>query len=303
MDDEGRSIVRNVDPDRMRRFLARATSWTKLDRNGVPKSVEPPDKVVRDVLATPDMPLPVLTRVVGTPIFTADGTLETAGGYQPTSRTYYTPASGFKVPAVPERPTRDDIAKAKHGLLDHLLTDFPFVGDAERATAVALLLLPFARELIDGPTPLHLFEKPSPGTGATLLVDMLAHPATGAPIATMSEGQDEDEWRKRITAKLMTGPSFVCIDNLRRRLDSASVSAAITSPRWEDRILGRSEITSLPIRCGWIATGNNRAVSSEIARRTVRCRLDAKVDRPWLREQFKHRDLRGWVRRHRGRLV
>jgi hypothetical protein len=163
--------------------------------------------------------------------------------------------------------------------------------------------LPFARDLIDGPTPLHLFEKPSPGTGATLLVDMLSLPATGRALATMTEGRDEDEWRKRITAKLRSGSTFILIDNLRRRLDSAAVSAGITSPAWEDRILGVSEVTRLPVRCVWMATGNNPAVSTEIARRTVRVRMDAKLDRPWLRDGFKHDNLRQWAADHRGQLV
>ncbi len=54
-----------------------------------------------------------------------------------------------------------------------------------------------------------------------------------------------------------------------------------------------------------MATGNNPAVSSEIARRTVRIRLDAKVDQPWLRpaESFRHPDLRDWARANRGQLV
>ena len=36
-----------------------------------------------------------------------------------------------------------------------LLGDFPFTGDAERPHAVGFLLLPFLRELVDGPTPIH----------------------------------------------------------------------------------------------------------------------------------------------------
>ena len=35
------------------------------------------------------------------------------------------------------------------------------------------VLVDRCRALIDGPTPLHLVEKPTPGTGATLLVDVL----------------------------------------------------------------------------------------------------------------------------------
>jgi hypothetical protein len=119
----------------------------------------------------------------------------------------------------------------------------------------------------------------------------------------MTEGRDEDEWRKRITAKLSGGSPFVLIDNLRRRLDSAAVSAGITSTTWEDRILGVSVMARLPVRCVWLATGNNPAVSTEIARRTVRIRLDAKLDRPWLRNGFRHANLRHWASEHRAELV
>jgi len=132
---------------------------------------------------------------------------------------------------------------------------------------------------------------------------MITYPATGRPIPAMTEGNNEDEWRKRLTAKLMTGPQFLLIDNLRSRLDSAAVSSAITAPAWEDRVLGQSLTVNLPVRCAWIATGNNPAVSSEIARRTVRSRIDAKQDRPWLRDGFKHPDLRTWAQQNRGRLI
>ena len=59
----------------------------------------------------------------------------------------------------------------------------------------------------------------------------------------------------------------------------------------------------LPIRCMWIATGNNPAFSNEMARRLVRIRLDARVDQPSRRESFRHPDLMGWVRANRGKLV
>lgn len=59
----------------------------------------------------------------------------------------------------------------------------------------------------------------------------------------------------------------------------------------------------MPVRCIWIATGNNPVLSGEIARRTVRIRLDAKTDQPWLRTQFRHPDLRGWIKENRGDLV
>jgi hypothetical protein len=117
--------------------------------------------------------------------------------------------------------------------------------------------------------------------------------------------RDEDEWRKRVTAKLMGSPTHLLIDNLKRRLDSAAIASAITSPTWEDRVLGESTMIRIPVRCVWLATGNNPLVSAEIARRTVRIRLDAKRDQPWLRSEseFRHPNLRVWVKENRGRLV
>ncbi|MCC6492546.1 MAG: hypothetical protein IT424_05950 [Pirellulales bacterium] len=204
---------------------------------------------------------------------------------------------------MPERPTSDDVAAARSLVVDELLGDFPCIGDAERAHAVALLLLPFARDLIAGPTPLHLLEKPTPGTGATLLADMLALPAIGRPIPAMVAPRDDEEWRKLITSKLRVGSPYMFADNLKHRLDSAALAGALTATAWEDRILGVSDVARLPVRCIWLATGNNPAVSNEIARRTVRVRLDSRTDQPHLRSGFRHPKLRQWAAENRGRLV
>ena len=88
---------------------------------------------------------------------------------------------------------------------------------------MALLLLGFLRGMIDGPTPLHLIEKPTPGTGATLMVDAIATILTGAGASVMTEGRDEDEWRKRITAKLRQIPTH--------RADRQPAPASSTAPR------------------------------------------------------------------------
>ena len=135
------------------------------------------------------------------------------------------------------------------------------------------------------------------------MVDAISTILTGTGTLVMTESRDDEEWRKRITAKLRQIPTIVLIDNLRSKLDSSALAAALTAPFWEDRILGVSETIRLPIRCVWIATGNNPEFSNEMARRQVRIRLDARVDQPWRREGFRHPDLMVWVRANRARLV
>jgi len=302
-DDEGRPVAAALNEDRLRHMLARLARWVRLNAKGELIPAPPPVAVVKSVLATPDPALPVLTGIVNTPVFGRGGTLITTPGYHPDARLLYAPAPGFAMPEISGRPTPSDVAAARTLLCEDLLGDFPFTGDAERAHVVALLLLGFLRGMIDGPTPLHLIEKPTPGTGATLMVDAIATILTGSGASVMTEGRDEEEWRKRVTAKLRQIPSIVLIDNLRAKLDSSAVAAALTAPFWEDRILGQSEMARLPIRCLWIATGNNPEFSNEMARRLVRIRLDANIERPWQRSDFRHPDLMTWVRANRPRLV
>jgi hypothetical protein len=305
-DEQGVPVVRPLDGDRMLFELGQRIRWIRqkqTDGGTIVRPALPPPRVIRGALATPRPPLPELVRIVEAPNFSEDGRLQTEPGYGPSARALYVPAPGFALPELPEHPSVGDIARARGLILDELLGDFPFVSPSERAHAVALLLLPFVRDLIGGPTPLHLIEKPSPGTGATLLVDVLLFPVLGRAVAGMAEAPDTGEWRKRLTAKLTDGGPVLLVDNLRPRVDSGALAAAITMTVWEDRVLGVSRIIRLPARCAWVATGNNPTLSNEVARRTVPIRLDAQHDQPWLRDDFRHPNLRGWAEEHRAELV
>ncbi len=302
-DDDGRPMTVPVREERLRHMLARLADWRRAGPNETLVPAPPPIGLVKSLMATPDPALPVLGGIVTAPVFGRGGVLLTTPGYHPDARLLYCPAPGFQLPAVPDRPSPQEITAARTLLIDDLLGDFPFVSEAERAHVLALLLLGFVRPMISGPTPLHLIEKPTPGTGATLMVDAVATILTGSGAAVMAEGRDEDEWRKRLTAKLRQLPTLLLIDNLRQELDSSALAAALTAPFWEDRILGASDMARLPVRCAWVATGNNPSFSNEIARRLIRIRLDARTDQPWRRDGFRHPNLMGWVQANRGQLV
>ena len=219
----------------------------------------PPPIVAQNLLADPEAPLPVLERVVEVPVLAPDGTVHELPGYDASSRCFHAPAHGLNVPPVSARPSSAETARAKELIVDELLGDSPFVSDAERAAAIGFLLEPFVRVLIDGSTPLYLFEAPTPGTGKTLLVEALTVPTLGSRRLTlMAEARDADEWRKRLTAKLRNAPPFLVIDNLRRPLDAGALAMMLTAGVVEDRLLGVSETVTLPARCTIAATANNR---------------------------------------------
>ncbi len=302
-EDDAIPVAQTITKERLSHELARAAVWFKQTEREGTKSAAPPTRMLEDMLAAPAYPLPSLLSIVQTPVFAPDGSLHACPGYHPAGRTFYAPAPGFAVPPVPDRPTAEDVARAKALILDELLGEFPFVDDAERANAVALFLDPYVRNLIEGPTPLRLVEAPTPGSGKGLLADVVLRPAVGRRINVMPAANDDDEWRKRVTAQLVQSPAAILIDNIVNALDSGALSSALTATWWTDRRLGAHEMVRVPVRCVWLGTANNPTFSTELARRTVRIRLDPKVDRPWQRTGFRHDDLRGWADANRAELV
>lgn len=171
----------------------------------------------------------MLERIVQASVFAPDGTIETTPGYHAASSTFY--VGDLRIPRVAEDPSISEPERAL-GLILELLRDFPFVSEADRLVAIAAMLGPFVRRVVDGSTPLHLFEAPTPGAGKGLLSDVVSIPATGRRAPTITEARSEEEWRKRITAVLRNGSPITLIDNLGARLESPALSAAITSPMW-----------------------------------------------------------------------
>jgi len=299
---DGAVVVAELTRDRMQHALVHHVSFVRT-RKGEQVPEFPPRELLANMLATDNPPLPLLKAVTGVPCLVGDGTLVSEPGFHAPSGVFYAPAAGLVVRTSLDAPIADELEIARELILEDLLVDFPFVSEADKAHTVAALLHPIIRPMIAGPTPLHLIEKPAPGSGGSLLAEAIGLVVTGLPAVVMTEGRDEEEWRKRITAKLCEGPSIVVIDNIRRPLDSASLASVLTAPIWGDRMLGQTANVQIPVMCLWMATGNNVRLSNEIARRAVRIRIDTSEERPWLREGFKHKPLLGWAGLHRSNII
>lgn len=286
-------------------MMARVADWvTKGEKGEVPCSV--PQDMVGDLLGNVEMMegiLPELHQIIRAPVFTSAGLLHADAGYSYNSQCWYEPHGVLEMPDIPDAPDAQDLAQARKLLLDELMGDFPFETEADRSNALALLLQPFARRLISGPTPLHLVDAPAAGTGKSLLVDAVMRVSNGAPVTSMVECVKDEEWKKVLTSKFMSGQPIIFIDNISRTINSPSLASALTQPVWEDRVLGESSMFVGRIQHTWVATGNNVALSGELARRTVRTRLNAHSATPYEGREFKHSDLLSWVSNSRGELV
>ena len=304
-DDGGRPVIEVLTDAALRGILARVADWMREVEKKQRTELEdgpPPMEVVRDMAGLPDWPgIPGLDTVTDTPVFAANGDLVMAAGFHPDARVWMHAA--LEISPVSPDPDPGEVARAVALLADDLLGDFPFRSAADRATAFAALLLPFGRSLIDGPTPLHLFDAPSEGSGKTLLVNAIGAVVLGRVPEATAEGACDEEWRKRITACLAEAPLVVFLDNINRPLDSGALASVLTTTRWRDRILGTSKVANLPNTAVWLASGNNVRLSHELCRRVVRCRLDARVEVPSRCTGFRHAHLVRWATANRAELV
>lgn len=245
-------------------------------RRGGWRPVAVPVDVARNLLARDSAKYagaPRVDRVVDIPVAAADGSIITEPGYHAASRLFYRPAPGMETVTPEPVGMVDEVVHARDFLMTELLGDFAWADEASKANALGLLLLPFVRDLIDGPTPMHIIVAPSPGTGKTLLAEAALMPSCGED-ELMADAGTDDEWRKRLTAVLLRGSRAVLFDDLRRPLDSGALAAALTSGTWSDRMLGVNKELSLPVRNAWVATGNNLSLTDEHARRAVAIFLD-----------------------------
>ncbi len=262
---------------------------------------DPPKAIVENVMAAGGWPFPAAVALIGAPALRPDGTVIDRPGYDPATGLIYDPAPGFVVPPTPAEPTPQDVAAAVE-LVDEAIDGFAFVDDEDRANAVGLMLTPIVRPAIDGEVPLAILDKPQPRTGGTTLAALVGIVATGAFPDFMTEAGTDDEWQKRITATLMSGPSVVLIDNVTRPLRSPHLAAMLTTPTWQDRLLGVNKMVRLPQRATWVASGNNVKVGGDLPARCYWIKQDAHTAKPWDRT-FRHPDLLAWAAENRGQLV
>jgi hypothetical protein len=196
--------------------LSRVADWVRATPRGT-VAVFPRKDVARAMLAAPDPKLPILDAVASAPVFGSSGRILSEPGYHAQDRLWHHLPAGMDVPRIPTQPSRDEVAKARQLLEHDLLGDFPFAVAADRALALAALLLPFARRVVDGQVPYHLVQATMTGSGRSLFVDVVGILATGSLVyggqvaAQVPEVRELDP-RHRGFKRFIPGSVRICLD-------------------------------------------------------------------------------------------
>lgn len=303
-DEKGMPKIACLTNDAVRGRMARAAHYVRVLKDSTKTTVYPPKDITADVMALGEWPFPPLRGVIEAPTIRPDGTVITTPGYDEATKLYYAPTQAFREYnfSVPESPTQEEIEEARQ-TLNEIICDFPFVDMPSRVNWIAAMITPVVRNMIDGPVPMGLINKPQPGTGGSLLTEIIELIYTGREAPMKSAPTSPEEWRKFITATLVDGRLVVPLDNINDKLFSAVLALLLTASTWQDRILGKSEIITLDHRCVWVGNGNNIQLGGDLPRRCYWIQLDAQMAMPQERSGFRHESIKKYVLAHRPEII
>jgi hypothetical protein len=258
------------------------------------EEVTPPPNVLTAALARKEWPkLRPLFGIVGAPVLRPDGSLLQDPGYDPATGLYL--ASKVPLERVPPKPARGQVKAARDFLLTTFLGDFPWVGNADKANYLALLVTPILRSYLRTLIPFGVVTSTMPSSGKTILTCGLGM-LYGQRILTWP-GSDEAELRKAITSVLADPVGTIIFDNLAEGtvIDSPVLARLITDRTWADRLLGGNKTAAFANDRVWTATGNNLRLGGDMRTRSVLVGLNPDMPRPEERTGFKIPDLDQWI--------
>ncbi|MCY0943568.1 bifunctional DNA primase/polymerase [Streptomyces antarcticus] len=305
-DDNGNPLMQQLGTDNLRAYLADHVTTYQVVTDPLTEGTKEVrellmPKTCGTVLGRKDWPLPPLRGIVTSPVIRLDGTLIQAPGYDPATGLYLQP----RVPLRRLQPhvSETSLEKAKEIILGQMLADFPWAQPSDRAHFIGALLTPILRPYFHGPTPMFIISATAPGSGKSLLKDILK---ACFGISETAWPENDTELRKSITTQLYTtGQPVVVLDNLPNGhvIKSPVLSSLLTAEHWGDRVLGSTASVTMPNNRLWIVTGNGLRTGGDNGRRAMWVRLDPNCPDPDQRDGFRVGDLRPWLRANASTVV
>jgi hypothetical protein len=278
-------------------ILASKGDWRKLAR-GADASCDPPHNVMKILMHRQDRPhLPALRGIAHNPYYGPGGRLITSSGYDSETGilAVFNEADYRPYPPTPE------MAGRALSYLKSLLYEFPFATPADESAAIAAMITAAVRSALSQ-APGFNINGTQPGSGKSLLGDVISVFATAAHPYKMSYPPNEEEAAKAVLAALLERPSVIYFDDMQSDWRSfGAINRMLTSETTTGRVLGFNRTATAQTRVLILGTGNNVEPERDMRRRIVSIRLTPEGDSPALR-RFAGEPL-GEVKKHRAHAV
>jgi len=300
---EGTPYARPIQQPTITERLTKVANFVKYDNIVKAKvSILPPVHVTSAIFARGEWPgIPELKGVAEAPFLTPAGEIVQDPGYHRQTQYLYAPSGNF--PRIPDNPTPDD-AKQAYKILAEVFSEFPFIGAGHRDVPIAGILTLLARPAIQGSVPAFLFDANTPGTGKTLITDLIAIIVTGRTMPRKNYPGDMQELGKTLDAYALAGSSALCFDNIVGKFGGAPLEMAITTTgKYELRMLGFTEHRSVDWQVVIFGSGNNIRIGSDTPDRVLKARMVTKDENPRTKDTFKIREILEYIKENRNELL
>ena len=261
------------------RELSVAATWERYDRRAEDwVRCDPPARHAAILFDSQNFRyLPPLAGVARQPYFREDDReLITEPGYDKvTQRFGVFDARQFVIP----EPT-PEAARAALTLLEGLLTEFHFVGDADRAAALAAIFTAVVRPTLAYAPGFHV-RAPVFGSGKTYLCELIGAFAGPGGNAKVSYPTTSEEATKVILALLITSPAVIEFDDMDTDwIPHGTIKRMLTAQHITDRILGVSKTATVSTRTLFLGSGNNVGPIRDLLRRVLTIHIDPRCATP-----------------------
>ena len=253
-----------------------------------------PEHITTALLDSPSYPsIPHLAGVVEVPTIDRNGRVIDTPGYDEATCLWYEPRDHNHNAEPLTVGTTLENAKAACATLFDFVSDFPFIANHDRAAWLAYTLTIAGRHAIEGPTPAFTFSAPSKRTGKTYLTEIGSIIGTGHSAADARLDESGDERGKFLTALMMQGARVVRFDNLPKGKPFMfpQLESTLTTGVWTGRLLGKGIVVTGVWHAVLVASGIDLTIGLEMSGRCVACVLDAKMEHPEDRTDFKELDI------------
>jgi hypothetical protein len=221
--------------------------------------------------------LPPLAGVARQPYFReSDGELISQPGYDKTAQLFgvFDPRQFGKPASTPEA------ARAALALLEKLLTEFHFVGDTDRAAALAAIFTAVVRPTLPYAPGFHV-RAPVFGSGKTYLCELIGAFAGPGGNAKVSYPTTSEEATKVVLSLLLTSPAVIEFDDMDTDwIPHGTIKRMLTAEHITDRILGVSKTATVSTRTLFLGSGNNVGPIRDLLRRVLTIHIDPRCATP-----------------------
>ena len=257
--------------------LAAFWRWDKRANRWVGTSC-PKEMVTRLIDAATMLGYRQCAGIVTSPLFIRGEIIAKPGYHQLTGAVI---AFNGKLPDIPDQPTKAEALAA----LDVLIKPFREYmrngagGPELRAAIAAAALTAVLRPSVPS-APVINIDANQPGAGKGKLARALCVIATGSLPAIITEGHNEEEFDKRISAAILSAAPSMLLDNIQRPLAVSALESVLTERTATIRVFGKLGNITVPFRSLVVITANNAAIRHDMLRRMLEVRIMVDDENP-----------------------